>query len=210
PGPDLDNPMGDAARILGLGARIDVLVGDGRNSGGKPDILIEGHNLDDPNVPGAGGAAPVAVADRIAFDVRNFAGVPSGDFPFAPLTAYNGSDHVDPATDPRTAAGSFHNYVKLNSDSGLGRTLIQGDVPDGRRIALSPAPCDPSDQRFQDPSLYPSTSAPSYTCVRADVAPGDPLGLAIRTLSPGTAGAPNQVTSVEDGLLNTVPAGAGG
>jgi hypothetical protein len=203
--PPPENPFASALRINGLGERIEALVGSGGADGGKPDILVEGHHLND-----GAGAPPVAVADRVSFDVRTFKGEAGNQYPFAPLDTYAGN-HRDPLNDPRPVDGSTHNYLKLNSDSSSGRTLIQGSIPDIRRLALSPRPCDSTDPRFPAVSSFTSpTQAPSYTCVRANLAPGRKLGFQVRTLSPGSVNAPNTVTSLEDGLLDSVPAGGDG
>ncbi len=150
-----------------LAERIDLLVGKDDGT----EVLVEGHRvLDDRE------ADPVAVAARVTVAIRNFRDVLGlSGYPWDPSTP----GALDPKDDPRNDDGGRRNYLQLVKDHD-GRLLAEASVPDIRRIHLAPRPCDP-DSAITPATGFGSRPLPDYKCVRAVVAPGRPLGLAVRT-----------------------------
>ena len=184
-----------SATISDLAERIDVLAGEGA----KPDVRIEGRKLTaDPADP----TAPLdAVAGRVEFDLRNFAGASPNAFPFTPYEAAR-----DPESEPRNVDGAGKNFIKLERTPRLLRA--HGSVPDIKRVALRDGACDPTDPRFPPVGDFADAKAPDYTCVNAIAAPGRPLGLAVRQLE--GEGDDGELLALEEGHLTSVPAGADG
>ena len=193
------------ADIRGLGDRIDVLTSD-------DDVLVEGRKRGYDGQPREGELADVA--GRIDVEMQNYLngdeeriGAPdSADaFPWRPV---NGG-MVDPRDDDRNDDSGTggdpggRNYVRAITDPD-GRFHVDASVPHVRRLGASPEPCY-TDQRVRPAAEFPSGRTPVYSCVRASVAPGRPLGFAVRSLDEeGTA------LAVEEGHLHQAPLGDDG
>ncbi|MEJ7784818.1 MAG: hypothetical protein WKF96_08445 [Solirubrobacteraceae bacterium] len=166
--------------IRDLAQRIDVLAGKGADT----DVLVEGHDLDD-----GPGAEPKDVAGRVTFDLRNFSTPePTQGFPYAALS---GTPDVPQA-----------NFAKVIKDDDL--LLLQGSIPNIKRVALRPGPCQAGDPRFPTAG-FPAELAPSYQCVNLIAAQNQKLGLTIRTKDNK-----GEIVSLDEGVVDTVPGGAGG
>ena len=213
--------------LTDIGQRIDVL----QAKGDAPEITIEGHPIDDD----------MALADavgRVKFDIATYdrsAEDPDAarPFPFRSLdaeavavaAAEHAQDSTSPVFDP--SGGTDRTVDEPNSTAGLAtnggnflvlaaagpRVEARGSVPNVRRIAVAPRPCDEQDPRFpprpEDSApgapAFSAENAPSYTCVRAVAAPGQKLGIAARVRSDDSDDA--SAIAFDGGLLEKIPSG---
>ena len=190
--------MTGKVHIDDLGERIDVLAG----KGGKPNILIEGHEInDDINL--------AEVVGRITLELRNFEGAdPTAGYPWEPLDRGVGLDNtVDPEADPRNDDNSSQNpgrnYLKLMSSGP--KMIALASIPKLKQIRLKPDVCDANDTRFPLLSGY-GANQPEYNCIAALFAEHRPFGAAVRTIDLQST----DVLSLDDVHVNSMPAGGGG
>ncbi len=179
------------ANIEDLAERIDVLAGKGDDL----EVLVEGRTL---------GGTLSDVARRVTFGFQNFDSPIGSSFPWGALDGGTEPESASRNEDPLD--GNRHNYLKVIKDAD-GRVKANGSVPRIKRIQLEPRPCDPpgsgtdGDERFPDPNVgFAANQKPDYKCVRAIVAPGRKLGLAVRTLDEK-----NEILSVEEGHISKMP-----
>lgn len=178
-----------------LGARINATVDKGDRGG----ILVEGRDFSN---------TLANVAGRVSFDLRNFDGSPGTSYPFGPI-----GDNLDPADDNRnddtgSPPNAGRNYVTVGQDGPYLR--LRGSIPAIKRVGLAPGACNTNDPRFPDETLpaWGEGRAPSYTCIRAALGAGRPLGFAVRSRKAGAAG--NDVLALEEGHINAVPTAGDG
>lgn len=185
--------LGGKLNITDLAERIDVLVGKDAGT----EVRVEGHRRDDDRDD-----APVAVAKRVTFAIRNFRDeFGLSGFPWDPSTR----DALDPSDDPRNDDVDGRNYLQLEKDFD-GRLRVAGSVPDIRQIHLAPRPCD-EDSAITPTTGFGSRPLPDYKCIRAAVAPGRKLGLAVRTQEGPGDTAPDKldVFDLEEGHVTKLP-----
>ena len=189
PGPD------PAIRIDDLAQKIEVLAGEEDKAQGKrADLLVEGRTL---------GGALDDVADRVGFDLQTFKDTLANVFPRASLSGATDPELDSDNDDAAGAPNAGRNYLKIIG--AREKLQFKGSVPAIKRIRLDPRPCSPTDPRFPAEADFDPDVRPEYTCVNALAAQGRPLGLAVRTLD-----ANDELLSIDEGGIDTVPAGAGG
>ena len=182
------------ATLTNLAKRLEITTA----TKGDPEILLEGREQEDGPLVDAVG--------QVDFDLRRslLGGVPTEGFPWAPLDA----GIEEPDEDPRNDG----NFIKVHQDGR--RMHLAGSIPNIRRLSLHPGACDPDDGRYPDPELVPEPKRADLKCVEAGLAPGQPLGVSVRTRSkqPAVGDDPPKVDvlALDDLHLSELPNGSDG
>ena len=187
-----------AASVLGVGERVDVLA---RTAGASPDVLVEGRDRDSGDLAEA--------ARRVTFALRTTPDELPARHPIPPLPPLV-SDPLGTVTPPgqdarNDATGDYDDGSRNFVDVGAGEKGVSaaGSIPGIRRLRLNDDRCDPDDPRFPDTAAFGDPAlAPRYTCVEADVAAGQPLGVAVRSLD-----ADRRLLAFERGHVSRMPDG---